>query len=175
MMPVAIVPAEKMHADELEIDDALVRRLLVQQFPEWSELALRRIEPAGTDNAIFRLGDDLSLRFARVRGLRNRAARSSTGCRGWPRYSPSKFRSRSRRVATLTSTRGSGTSTDGSRARRFRSRRWTRSRRRATWLRSSQRCSQWTQWARRRAAVSRWPSETRRSGTGWRGSTATTR
>ena len=68
MMPVAIVPAEKMHADELEIDDALVRRLLVQQFPEWSELALRRIEPAGTDNAIFRLGDDLSIRLARREG-----------------------------------------------------------------------------------------------------------
>jgi aminoglycoside phosphotransferase (APT) family kinase protein len=57
-----------MHADELEIDEALVRRLVGEQFPEWSELALNRVEPAGTDNAIFRLGDRLSLRLARRKG-----------------------------------------------------------------------------------------------------------
>jgi hypothetical protein len=27
-----------MHVDELGIDEALVRRLLAEQFPEWSEL-----------------------------------------------------------------------------------------------------------------------------------------
>jgi aminoglycoside phosphotransferase (APT) family kinase protein len=57
-----------MHADELEIDEALVRRLLVEQFPNWSELSLSRVEPAGTDNAIFRLGDELALRLARRQG-----------------------------------------------------------------------------------------------------------
>src|ERR687891_778149 len=57
-----------VHIDELEIDEALVRRLLVEQFPEWSDLPLSRVEPAGTDTAIFRLGDELSLRFARREG-----------------------------------------------------------------------------------------------------------
>ena len=57
-----------VHIDELAIDEALVRRLLVEQFPEWSELSLSRVEPAGTDTAIFRLGDELSLRFARREG-----------------------------------------------------------------------------------------------------------
>jgi aminoglycoside phosphotransferase (APT) family kinase protein len=57
-----------MHADELEIDEALVRRLLVEQFPDWSGLPLARVEPAGTDNAIFRLGERLAVRLARRRG-----------------------------------------------------------------------------------------------------------
>ena len=58
----------KMHADELEIDEAFVRRLLTEQYPEWAELPLSHVEPAGTENAIFRLGDGLSLRLARRRG-----------------------------------------------------------------------------------------------------------
>ena len=58
-----------MHADELEIDETLVRHLLAEQFPEWAGLPLRHIEPSGTDHAIFRLGDELSVRFARVEGL----------------------------------------------------------------------------------------------------------
>jgi aminoglycoside phosphotransferase (APT) family kinase protein len=58
----------RMHADELEIDEALVRRLLVEQFPDWSDLPLTRVEPAGTDNAIFRLGEGLAVRLARRHG-----------------------------------------------------------------------------------------------------------
>jgi aminoglycoside phosphotransferase (APT) family kinase protein len=58
----------RMHVDEIEIDEALVRRLLREQFPQWADLTLRRIEPAGTDNAIFRLGDELSLRLPRRAG-----------------------------------------------------------------------------------------------------------
>jgi len=57
-----------MHADELVIEDELVRRLLADQFPEWADLPLRRVEPVGTDNAIFRLGDGLSVRLARRHG-----------------------------------------------------------------------------------------------------------
>ena len=57
-----------MHIDELEIDEALVRHLLGDQFPEWVDLPLRRIEPSGTVNAIFRLGDELSVRLARRQG-----------------------------------------------------------------------------------------------------------
>jgi aminoglycoside phosphotransferase (APT) family kinase protein len=58
----------KMHSDEIEIDEALVRRLLAAQFPAWAELPLRRIEPSGTVNAIFRLGDELSVRLPRHQG-----------------------------------------------------------------------------------------------------------
>jgi aminoglycoside phosphotransferase (APT) family kinase protein len=58
----------RMHVDELAIDEALVRRLLREQFQEWADLPLHRIEPAGTVNAIFRLGDELSVRLARRKG-----------------------------------------------------------------------------------------------------------
>ena len=58
----------RMHIDEFQIDEALVRRLLAEQIPEWADWPLSRIEPAGTDNAIFRLGGELSLRLARRRG-----------------------------------------------------------------------------------------------------------
>ena len=42
----------RMHTDDLEIDEALVRRLLAEQLPAWAELPLSRVEPAGTVNAI---------------------------------------------------------------------------------------------------------------------------
>ena len=55
-----------MHDDELAIDASLVRRLLASQFPDWAELPIERIEPTGTDNAIYRLGDDMVVRLPRV-------------------------------------------------------------------------------------------------------------
>jgi aminoglycoside phosphotransferase (APT) family kinase protein len=58
----------KMHVDELRIEEALVRRLLSAQFPRWAELPLRRVEPSGTVNAIFRVGDELSARLPRRDG-----------------------------------------------------------------------------------------------------------
>jgi aminoglycoside phosphotransferase (APT) family kinase protein len=57
-----------MHVDEIRIDEALVRRLLAEQFPEWAGLRLSRVAPDGTVNAIFRLGDELSVRLARREG-----------------------------------------------------------------------------------------------------------
>jgi aminoglycoside phosphotransferase (APT) family kinase protein len=57
-----------MHVDELEIGEPLVRRLLAEQFPELAALPLKRVEPAGTVDAIFRLGGELSLRLPRRRG-----------------------------------------------------------------------------------------------------------
>lgn len=57
-----------MHADELEIDEALVRRLVADQFPEWSDLPLSLVEPMGTVNAIYRLGDALCVRLPRREG-----------------------------------------------------------------------------------------------------------
>jgi aminoglycoside phosphotransferase (APT) family kinase protein len=57
-----------MHVDDIEIDVPLVRRLLAEQFPEWAGLPLSLIEPSGTDNAVFRLGEELSIRLARRNG-----------------------------------------------------------------------------------------------------------
>lgn len=58
----------KMHVDERDIDVALVRQLLTEQFPHWADMPVRRIEPQGTVHAIFRLGDGLSVRLARRDG-----------------------------------------------------------------------------------------------------------
>jgi aminoglycoside phosphotransferase (APT) family kinase protein len=63
-----IVPAGRMHEDEIETDEALVRRLLAAQFPQWAELPIEALPAGGTDNAIYRLGDDLSARLPRRRG-----------------------------------------------------------------------------------------------------------
>lgn len=58
----------RMHADEIEIDDAVVRRLIATQFPHWADLPLRRVEPSGTLNAIYRLGEELCVRLPRLKG-----------------------------------------------------------------------------------------------------------
>jgi aminoglycoside phosphotransferase (APT) family kinase protein len=60
------MPRRKMHADELELDAGLVRRLLAEQFPEWAGLPVSRLSSSGTDNALFRLGDELVARLPRI-------------------------------------------------------------------------------------------------------------
>jgi aminoglycoside phosphotransferase (APT) family kinase protein len=55
-----------MHEDEVETDRALVRRLLVSQQPQWADLPIERVRSAGTDNAVYRLGDDLAIRLPRI-------------------------------------------------------------------------------------------------------------
>lgn len=55
-----------LHADEIHVADELVRRLVDEQFPEWSALALRRLPPTGTDNQLFRLGEELLVRMPRI-------------------------------------------------------------------------------------------------------------
>src|SRR5919204_6637363 len=57
---------QKMHADEIHLDVALVRRLLADQFPEWAALPLERVPSYGTDNALFRLGEDMVVRLPRI-------------------------------------------------------------------------------------------------------------
>lgn len=56
----------RLHRDEVDIDEALVRRLLASQMPQWAGLSLRLVEPGGTDNVMVRLGDDLVLRLPRI-------------------------------------------------------------------------------------------------------------
>jgi len=55
-----------MHVDEVHTDAALVRRLLERQFPDWAALPIVPIEPTGTDNALYRLGDDRVVRMPRI-------------------------------------------------------------------------------------------------------------
>ena len=55
-----------MHADEVATDAALVRALLASQHPQWADLPIERVQSAGTDNAIYRLGDDLAVRLPRI-------------------------------------------------------------------------------------------------------------
>jgi aminoglycoside phosphotransferase (APT) family kinase protein len=57
-----------MHADERDIDEALVRRLIAAQFPHWSPLPIELVVSSGTDNAMFRLGDELAVRLPRRQG-----------------------------------------------------------------------------------------------------------
>jgi len=58
------VPSGRMHADELDTDASLARRLLEAQFPQWAGLPVERVHSAGTDNAIYRLGDGMAVRLA---------------------------------------------------------------------------------------------------------------
>jgi aminoglycoside phosphotransferase (APT) family kinase protein len=50
---------------QLTIGADLVRQLVDSQFPDWSALPLRRWEQAGSDNVIYRLGDELAVRLPR--------------------------------------------------------------------------------------------------------------
>jgi aminoglycoside phosphotransferase (APT) family kinase protein len=47
----------------VEIDAALVARLVGSQFPQWSDLPITAVEPNGWDNRTFRLGPDLLVRL----------------------------------------------------------------------------------------------------------------
>lgn len=56
----------QMHAHEVNTDESRVRHLVAAQFPQWAELPLQAVASAGTDNAIYRLGSDLSVRLPRI-------------------------------------------------------------------------------------------------------------
>ncbi|WP_082563853.1 MULTISPECIES: aminoglycoside phosphotransferase family protein [unclassified Nocardioides] len=75
----------RMHENEIEIGDDLVRSLVAGQFPEWAGRPLRRLPPEGTDNQLFRLGDDLLVRMPRI----DWAAESAEWEHRWlPRLAP---------------------------------------------------------------------------------------
>jgi aminoglycoside phosphotransferase (APT) family kinase protein len=57
---------KKMHEDELNINETLVRQLLDAQFPKWASLPITRVKSDGTDNAIYRLSTDMCVRLPRV-------------------------------------------------------------------------------------------------------------
>jgi len=53
----------EMHEGQLAVNAGQVRRLLVAQFPEWTDLAVLPVASTGTVNALFRIGDELVARF----------------------------------------------------------------------------------------------------------------
>ena len=55
-----------MHDDEFDTNAELVRRLLHAQHPNWADLPITRVRSAGTDNAMYRLGNDLAVRMPRI-------------------------------------------------------------------------------------------------------------
>ncbi len=57
--------AMRMHTDEIDSTPELVRALLAEQFPRWADLSIERVESSGTDNAMYRLGDELAVRLPR--------------------------------------------------------------------------------------------------------------
>ncbi len=79
------MPRPKMHADEVETDAALVRRLLVAQLPQWADLPIHPVDSYGTDHDIYRLGDDLAARLPRIGWATSQAAKEAE----WlPRLAP---------------------------------------------------------------------------------------
>jgi aminoglycoside phosphotransferase (APT) family kinase protein len=75
----------RMHDDEVEVDEVLVRRLLASQMPDLADRPLTAVEPWGTDNAVWRLGDDLVVRLPRIHWATGQIEREAT----WlPRLAP---------------------------------------------------------------------------------------
>jgi aminoglycoside phosphotransferase (APT) family kinase protein len=75
----------RMHDDEVEVDEALVRRLLASQMPDLADRPLTAVEPWGTDNAVWRLGGDLVVRLPRIHWATGQIEREAT----WlPRLAP---------------------------------------------------------------------------------------
>lgn len=56
----------KLHSDEVNINNKIVRQLLTQQFPEFTHLKLESVYPEGTDNKLYKLGDDKVIRMPRM-------------------------------------------------------------------------------------------------------------
>jgi aminoglycoside phosphotransferase (APT) family kinase protein len=75
----------KLHDDEVDIDAALVARLVADQFPHLSDLPVCEVNSTGTINAIYRLGDDLCARLPRVERWARGLAKE---CEWLPRLAP---------------------------------------------------------------------------------------
>lgn len=72
--------------DRVDVDGPLVGRLIGNQFPRWAGLPITRVRSAGTDNAMYRLGEDMVVRLPLVPGAVESIA---TEQRWLPRLAPS--------------------------------------------------------------------------------------
>src|SRR4051794_32113316 len=52
-----------MHTDQVDLAAGVVAGIVAAQFPRWSGREVRPVASDGTVNALFRLGDDVVLRF----------------------------------------------------------------------------------------------------------------
>ncbi|MGI5521559.1 aminoglycoside phosphotransferase family protein [Micromonospora sp. CA-259024] len=59
------------------IDEALVARLISDQFPEWAGLPIVAASPQGWDNRTFRLGDTLTVRLPSAEGYAHQILKES--------------------------------------------------------------------------------------------------
>ncbi len=75
-----------MHPDEIPTDVPLARRLLAAQLPQWAELPIQAVRSAGSDNAIYRLGDDMAVRLPRRSGRTDESLDKE--CEWLPRLAP---------------------------------------------------------------------------------------
>jgi len=69
--------ASRMHAEEIETDVVLVRRLLIGQFPQWADLPIVPVASYGTDHDIYRLGEQLAVRLPRIGWATKQAAKEA--------------------------------------------------------------------------------------------------
>ncbi|MET8506553.1 aminoglycoside phosphotransferase family protein [Streptomyces sp. NPDC004787] len=69
----------------VRIDEGLARRLVDAQFPQWAGLPLRELESAGTDNAVFRLGEEYLVRLPKADWARGQVEKEQ---RWLPRLAP---------------------------------------------------------------------------------------
>lgn len=82
-----------MHAGQLAISAETVRVLVDEQFPAWRGLDITALRTPGTDNAIFRIGEQLAARFplqpgaaGKVRRGLEREARAARELAGHTRF-----------------------------------------------------------------------------------------
>ena len=55
-----------MHDNEVSTSPELVQTLLADQFPRWAGLPIQRVPSSGTDNALYRVGEELLARLPRI-------------------------------------------------------------------------------------------------------------
>ncbi len=58
--------SNKMHASEVDIDVALVEKLIDAQFPQWADLSIEPVLSVATDNTLYKLGDSMVVRLPRI-------------------------------------------------------------------------------------------------------------
>ncbi|MEW1951903.1 aminoglycoside phosphotransferase family protein [Terrabacter sp. NPDC080008] len=76
-----------MHADEVRATPELVRRLVAEQCPQWAALPVAVLpgDVEGTDNVLFRLGEELVVRMPKVGWA---AGQAESDARWLPRLAP---------------------------------------------------------------------------------------
>src|SRR5262249_43177997 len=72
-------------SDRIDIDVSLVGRLIAAQFPQWADLPIKPVDPAGWDNRTFHLGRHM---LVRMPSAERYAAQVEKEHRSLPRLAP---------------------------------------------------------------------------------------